>query len=316
MSSRAVLLIVFLAATGVGWLGFTTLKKSYLAPRRLLTSTIETYQTNIALLHKERKNVPLTHAALRGVIDRTFGPDLETVDHRLLSRLNRIGEDIGLSSLSVSKGEEKARLSPATSEFDRRWKALRDELDFIERNAFISGEATYAQALELLARLEAEPWIKRLYFVRLDPLQGGERFRVQVRLTTLFLPGESPSAAPSEAAPPIDRAKLAVLAAANPFVIPQEPVAPAQPVEVADVTPGAPPFPYDKWMMTGIVTGPDGAEVWLLEAASGETKRLAPGETLSQMTFVTASGDAAVFELAGKSIELSVGQSLGEALRQ
>ena len=314
MSQRAMFLLVLLVCVPIGWLGYRTLDNAYLSPRRELVGKITQYQNDISLVTRERADAARLLGDLRSIIDSTLGPDLETVDHLLRSRLNRIGEDIGLTSLSVSTGDEDARTSPASDTIPRKWKALREELDFIELNGFIAGEGTYAQAIELIARLEAEPWIKRLYYVRLDPKQGGERFRVQVRLTTLFLPGQLPSAPLPEGPPALDHARLAALTSANPFVVPPPVV--EQPVEVAMAPPAPPRFPYEKWVMTGIVSGPSGAEVWLLEPASGETKLLLPGQQLSEMKLVTAEGDAAVFELAGKSVQLSVGQSLGEAAKE
>lgn len=315
MSRLTVILLVFVASAIVGWIGFTALNTSYLKPRRELKETIAAAKDEIAASDQARRDAPRIAGKLHAIVDRTLGPDLESVDHHLRRRLNRVGEVVRLAALSVQTGDEKARGTPAERDFPSRWKNLREELDFIELNGFISGEGSYAQALELIARLEAEPWIKRIYHVRLDPMRGADHFRINVRLTTLFLPGQSPRQPLPEDPPAIDQARVAQLAASNPFVIPEKPAAPPTPdVQVAKA-PSAPPFPYEQWVMTGVVSGPSGAEVWLLESGSGTTKLLAPGESLRDLKLVAAQGDQATFEWAGRNVQLSVGQNLGEIVK-
>lgn len=319
MSNRAVFIIVLLIATVIGYVGYTFLNTYYLTPRAKLVGYLDQMNVQIDQVRGERSQAADRQEKLQAYIDRTLGPDKETVEHELRSRLNRLAEEIGLTAQNVSTGDMSLRLSPAKNEFSNNKKKveerkLYDEVDFAELNGFIAGDGTYAQAIELIAALKAEPWIKYLYFVHLDPRDGGKTFRVTVHLRTLFFPGKSPGKPMPEGMPALDQTKLATLAEKNPFALPAPPE-PEQPVRVANNKPRPKAFPYDKWVMTGIVSGPTGGkEVWLLESGSGETKLLTPGEQLSDMKLVDADGDAAQFEYNGKSIQLFIGQNLGEGV--
>lgn len=56
--------------------------------------------------------------------------------------------------------------------------------------------------------------------------------------------------------------------------------------------------------------GPDGAEVWLLNRDSGESRRLAVGETLQELVLVAATGEVAEFRLNDEHFTVSVGHRL------
>ncbi|MHC4769169.1 MAG: hypothetical protein ACYTEI_10715, partial [Planctomycetota bacterium] len=144
---------------------------------------------------------------IRGLVDRTLGGDLETVDHRLRSRLNRIGEDLGLEALSVGTGRVRRLETPAKSQFKRRGQqALRGELDFVEVEAWISGEGSLERVLRLIHRIDAEPWPKRVHQVRVQPKLSAQRFAVQLRFVTLFLPDRDPIQPPPPGEPGISAA--------------------------------------------------------------------------------------------------------------
>ena len=73
-----------------------------------------------------------------------------------------------------------------------------------------------------------------------------------------------------------------------------------------------PPFPWEQWIVTGVVEAPGGPEVWLRNRVSGDALRLAVGERLAEAVFAAAEGDAAVFTLGVDRFLVAVGRSLEE----
>ncbi|MFB3138803.1 MAG: hypothetical protein ACE10B_06255, partial [Phycisphaerales bacterium] len=68
----------------------------------------------------------------------------------------------------------------------------------------------------------------------------------------------------------------------------------------------------DQWMLTGVASGPDGLEVWLLNPQTGESRRLAVGETLRELVLVGAVGETAEFRRDQQRFTVSVGQRLSQ----
>lgn len=255
---------------------------------------------------------PRLQRQLREVIDSTLGGDVEAVDHRLRTRLNRIAEDLQLHQPSVSTGRPSARPSPARLLFPTAARELRDELDFVELDGSISAEGTLEQVVALVDRIQAEPWMKRFNSVRLDPKNNGERFGVTVRLTTLFLPGQTPEGVPAGAYDADRMARFASLVQANPFRMPPPVVAaPAQPQQ-----PTATPQPrMEQWLVTGIAQGPDGVEAWLRNARSGESRRIGVGQRVREAVLVAANGDEAEFEVDQRRLVVAIGSTLSVQVR-
>ena len=167
--------------------------------------------------------------------------------------------------------------------------------------------------------IREEPWLKRVTHVRLQPTDGGKRFAVTLRLTTLFLPGQEPQS-PLEATddPAADEGAVAVvggfetyrsLIARDPFRLPSAAPTPEpkpKPVQPASARPPS----YSGWVLTGVAAGPGGAEVWLLRADSGESRRLGVGETFQGLVLVGASGEVAEFRLGETRFSVTIGQRL------
>jgi len=79
------------------------------------------------------------------------------------------------------------RASPARTLFKgNAQRTLRDEVDFVELPAVVSGQGNYEQALRLISSIENEPWIKRIDSIKMDPKDNGGKFDFSLRLTTLF----------------------------------------------------------------------------------------------------------------------------------
>jgi hypothetical protein len=270
---------------------------------------------------EESAKRPLQERAMQSFVDRTLGSDLDSTDSALRSRLNRIGEELRLVDLSVKTDRATVRASPAKSEFQPRGsqKAMRDEPDFVELPATMSGEGTVDQVLRLVHRIHAEPWIKRLDGVRLEQAKAGERVRMTLRLTTLFLPGKRAKSDPR----PSDADRVAIeqsferfrsLVAANPFRVPAPEKPAPPPTEVAQAPPPTPPvqlgFPYDQWQLTGLVDGPAGVEAWVRNPATGERRELQVGQVIGEIAFAGAQGDIAEFTLGQERFGVQVGSAL------
>jgi hypothetical protein len=225
--------------------------------------------------------------------------------------LNRLAEHAGIQNASVGTQSPVRRQSPARSMFKGNLqRSLRDEIDFIEVPGSITCQGTYEQTLRLIACIEDEPWIKRIDQVKIDPRDNGGKFDITLRLTTVFLPGRGPTGELAAAIPVPDLNKYAVFVQSNPFRIPPSP----PPVTVAAKPQPAPPtgFPYEQWALTGVAESTAGAEAWLLNNQTRESRRLAVGESLQDAVFTAVSGDSAEFQLGEQRFLVSVGQNLND----
>jgi hypothetical protein len=305
--SRPVKIILILVTAAIlAWLAWTPIKATYVNRTGKLKADIVSLTNEVNEFRSAAEQHVAVRRQLQEYVDRTLGGDLETVDHRLRTRLNRIGEELGLEGLTVGTGRVRHLESPAKGQFNRRGqKALRDEVDFVEIEGWISGEGPLDRVLRLIHLVDAEPWLKRVQQVHLQPKDNGARFSVQVRLVTLFLPGR----APQEPPPPGDPqgfARYAPLAARNPFQVPAPQPAPVP------AAPGLSPDPLGAWTLTGVAAERGHAEVWLLNPASGETRRLAVGETFMDVTLLEADGSAAEFQDGAERFRIVIGGRLSE----
>ncbi len=292
-------IVVVLA--GLGWLGWAPVRSLYLDPR----VDIEQQRVkHIATVERYRVGVDdnlRIQTALQTYADRTLGGNLEAVDHELRTRLNRIGEEVGLGKLSVGTGRVRRMESPARNLAPfRPHRELRDELDFVEVEASVSGVGSLEAAMRLVHRIEAEPWMKRVVQVRLQPRDNGERFVVTVRLVTLYLPGRTPEGPIETVAELGGFERYQVLARRNPFHLAAKPAATRPP----------PAAEQQQWVLTGVVSGPDGVEVWLLHAESGQSRRLTIGQSIKGVRLVSAGGDTAEFKFGEDRFTVPVGRPL------
>ncbi|MFO0827954.1 MAG: hypothetical protein U0572_07355 [Phycisphaerales bacterium] len=293
--------------------GFMVGAKRLSSERAQAEEELRTYQRAIEETAKEASARTKLDREIAAVVDRTLGSDQELADSALRSRLNRIGEEIRLMDLRVSTGTATKRATPAKRTLPKP-KDPRDLDDFVELPATVSGEGTIEQALQLVHRIDVEPWIKRIDSVRLEELKQGERIKVTVRLTTLFLPDRKGRGdlKPTEGAL-ASFERLRPIVNANPFRVPQ-PAKPATPVAAAQPTPPAAPsgFPYEQWRLTGVVTGPLGAEAWLKNSATGEQRQLAPGQQIGDVVFVGCDRDLAEFRQGENRFRVQVGGAMNE----
>lgn len=315
LPTRAILIVI--AAIVAGGMLYRAVDAWYLKPRAELIARIGSSNATLANHRVAKADNAGVSRDLQAYIDRTLGPNLEAVDHRLRTRLNRLAEQAKLQGVSVgTEGGGQAKLSPARTMF-RSYRSLRDEIDFTEVQGWISGVGALADVVRLITAIEAEPWIKRIDQVRLDPRDNGARVNISLRLTTIFMPGKEPKAEQPVVPPSAElQSRFAALVSGNPFRVPPRPEQPnaEQPAvpAPAPTPPAPPPFPFSEWALTGVAQGPRGPEAWLLHRPSGESRVLMPGESLDAMTFAGASGENAQFTLGDQKVSVSVGAMLDQ----
>jgi hypothetical protein len=271
---------------------------------------------------------------VQSVADRTLGSSLEVVDSEVRRRLNRACEELGISEFSVTTGTSVAKATPAKREFKQSTeRALRDEPDFVEVEATVNAAGRAGQMYRLIHRVQAEPWLKRVESLRLDPSADGSQLRMTLKLRTLFLPGRPP-AKPLMLDPQAltSAERFNSLFESNPFRIPPPPVAAApQTVQktptggIATAPNGASqgandtsivvpnpdsPFPYGEWQLTGVVDGPSGAEAWLRHLPTGSQLTLQPGAAVGELIFRRVEYDFGVFDSPGGTCRVQVGSNL------
>jgi hypothetical protein len=317
MNRTTKLILVLLAIVAGAWLAYRTVDSWYLTPRGKLIADIQATRARLANYAKARQDERRLDTELKQIVDHTLGGERETVDHTFRSRLNRIGEQLKLLNVAVGTGSAvRAKDSPAKSVFSSgSQKALRDEIDYMELEGWISGTGTFEQVLRLVDAVESEPWIKRIDQLKLDPKQNGERFDVTLRLTTLFLPKRSPATVNTNPPTNANFDKYMTFVATNPFRVPPPPPVAAQPNPKpnTDLSPPAKPtFPYEQWALTGVAQSASGPEVWLLNQKSRESRRLVVGESLEEVVLVAAAGDSAEFRLGEQRFVIAVGKFLSD----
>ena len=311
VASASVLLAVF-----IGWLfgsgGISGEYDELMVERDKYTQALKAVRT-------QREARPELDERESNFVARTLGATIESVDSRIRRRLYALGSTAGLTDLSVvTSGSASARRdTPAKRAFDRRGsqKALRDETDFIEVTANLSGEGSIEQVLRLLGWIDVDPWIKRVSQVRLNPNRDGTSIKLSLQLTTLFLPGREPTEAPPAGV--LDPDRIAGLIALNPFRIPPapEPVVAAAPPDPEPAPAVAPPppkvvFPYENWVLTGVANGPDGPEAWLRNPASNKRRTLRPGGAIGDAVLVEITGEHARFKMGDGTFKVRIGRSL------
>lgn len=309
--------IVLIAVAGIVglWLTMGISRSMYFTPRAEKLTTIE----QLSQRESQRAGIAplMVKRQLQDYADRTLGSSRETVDHMLRTQLNRMTEDIGLSDVAVGTANALVKMSPARTVFarDGLQGELRDQPDFVEVEAWVNAKGTLEQVMTLVDRIEAASWLKRMDKVRVQAEDNGARCAVTIRLTTLLLPDAAPSK--SLTLEPYASQRLARYASvleSNPFALPAPPAPPVvEPVRVVEKpTPAPPKFPYEQWALTGVAFGPDGGEVWLKSASTGETLRLIVGQTIGEARLLAAQGENARFELNQTQFLVSIGDTLSE----
>ena len=321
-----------LAAIGFGYI----VGERRMTDERAKTLTeIETYIQVLTDASAKSKARPELDGKMQSLANQMLGASLETVDSEVRRRLNRACEELGFNDFSVTTGTSVGRPTPAKKEFkspDAR--KLRDEIDFVEVQGTIIATGTVDRIYRLIFRVDAEPWIKRIESIRLNPNADGQQLGITLKLTTPFMPGLA-----AKSPPLLDPAKLqladryAALFASNAFRVPPPPAIPpaalvanpnagdtgatpptnpaANPTGVVPPVPVPPGgFPYGEWQITGVVIGPSGAEAWVRHLPSGASVALSPGMPVGELVFRAVEYDFAVFDTPIGACRIQVGTNL------
>ena len=330
LARRAIWIIAVLCAVAALGVGYVVGTRGMSDERANAESQIETYVGVLTQARKVRDGRAELERRTEAVANRTLGPSLEVVDSEVRRRLNRVCEELGFTEFSVTTGRSLLKPPPAKREFRRpEERALRDEADFVEVEGSVVASGRASQIYPLIYRIQAEPWTKRIESIRLDPSADGASLRMTLKLTTIFLPGKSanaPLVPDPQALAAAERYRA--LFESNPFRIPPPP-APAAPETVVTTSTQAPPtsnpaaqngalpvpapasgFPYGEWLLTGIVEGPSGPEVWLRHLPTGSQLTLQPGSAIGELIFRRVEYDFGVFELPGGTCRVQVGSNL------
>lgn len=310
---------VGLALTFGGW---WTYRAQYAEPRDEALARLGAAKLQIGELKAALEDELLVRKKLRDAAKGTLGKKTDVVEHKFLAGLTALGERGGLSGVVASAGQPKGMTSPLTASNlkgvpSALKKALRASADFEVVHGQLRGKGTLEQSLRTLASLQAQAWVHRVDGFSLRPVGKDDQFELSVSVVTMLLPD---LAADDENPAPIGDVSPAVeemwkpIASKNVF---REPKPPAQPksdvvVAKADDSPKAlarPPS-YEDWKLTGVVQGRTGAEAFLVNVKSGEKLTLQVGGRVLEAVLLGASGETAVFEIAGKRFEVTNGQVL------
>jgi len=327
-------LAIAAAALLAAGIGFMVGDRRFSAERAAAEESIDTYVSVLTQARKVRDGRAALDGRVQGVADQTLGSSLEVVDSEVRRRLNRACEELGITEFSVTTGTSIAKPTPAKREFKQTIeRSLREEPDFVEVEATVNAAGRAGQMYRLMHRVQAEPWLKRVESIRLDPSADGSQLRMTLKLRTLFLPGRPPAKplVPDPQALAMS-GRFALLFDSNPFRIPPPVVAIASEKVQKTSSEGTPtvqsnpgsgenaspigvpnpdsPFPYGEWQLTGVVDGPGGAEAWLRHLPTGSQLTLQPGAAVGELIFRRVEYDFGVFDLPGGTCRVQVGSNL------
>lgn len=289
---------------------------------------------------------PPVRERLSAFADATLGFDVEVVDARFRSGLNRMAASAGLvrEDTVVNVRPTPVALKNPTvgqrqpvAEF-RRFMRLEgiDTPDLYMLDAELRGSGSLEAAVRLLALAQTQPWIWSVRRFSITPQGGrGGRFDISVSLSTAVLPDLAPESRseegegrPSTEPPPIQDPDAGHLLATtaivtrNVFAPPPPPPAKPEPQQQrqaeakprpTESAPPPPPPPYHEWRLTAFSESPgQGALAWLLNTRTGTALRLSPGEQVLDATLVGAGPGRAVFQIGEARFTLSLNETLAD----
>lgn len=307
----------------VAWLLYSSI---YAKPRDGLLEEIDALNASIEKLQKQVDSRRKSDQELRAIGATTLGSEIDVVDNRLRTGLNRIMEQEGLANVVIDTREPREEdnplrqtkgVSPAIK------KILSSSSDFVVVRATVKATGGFGQVTRALAVMQSQPWIHRVDSMSLRPMgRDRDRFELRVDVASLFVPDLVPKELPDPQIVAINEEAsqyLDAMGSVSVFAWPKGP--PKTEVQVAQ-TPGTPPPlieptppsavfpPYEDWALSGVMKGRTGLSIIMVNRKSGESRALFPGDAVLDAVFIDGSGERAVFEIGGKRFEVSNGDTL------
>ncbi len=289
----------------------------YFAPRADLLDQIDTARGNISSLESKLEDQIPVRKRQKEFAKTILAKDQDLAEHRFRTALSTIAERAGLLDIQVSCGQPKNVINPVTKakiSQSTLKRSLAREPDFAVINGQIKAKGTLEQVLQVVASVQAQPWIHRFEGFSLRPLKGRESFEIHLNVDTMLAAaikpdnGEDPVIAPaSSESETLWRAMLAK----NVFKAPATDQPPQPPVQVA-AAPAVPAVgvPYEEYRLTGVVRSSQGVVAFLLNTRSGERVTLLTGGKVLDAILIDGQGERAVFDIAGKRYEIFNGNTL------
>lgn len=270
---------------------------------------------------------------LQSIASKTLGKAEDSVSHQFSACLRQLAERSGLSRVVVTHRDPEKQPNPLTKATGIRpesvKKILRGRPDFELMRGTVTGQGSLEQVMRAMAEVDAQPWCKIDSFT-LTPAAGGEKFTIELGVSSPLL-ADLLTTEPKEILLPTATEGAGFVVAAitsrNVFVDPKKPPAADQPPVVvaadppkppSDSTPANPPLPpppppYADWRLTGVVVSRvTGVQAFLSNTRTNSKLTVLRGAKVEDAVLVDASGEIAIFEIAGAKFRVRINQTLAE----
>ncbi|MEO1008173.1 MAG: hypothetical protein AAFX79_06380 [Planctomycetota bacterium] len=312
MSRPVRLLVAAGAVAGVAAAGYLAYGRYYAGPAAALRDDIDALERSVRAFEDALMDGPGVEAGVRGIAQNAVGGDPATLEHRIRTAFQAIGDAAGLADVEVNSRAPERRINPAgrarLAESGFR-KLLGEQVDATTIRADLEGRGTWRQALDAIALAQAQPWLLGPEAWSIRPIRGETAadgsglFTVSLSANVLVL---------DEAAAPSGEIALAGVSAADaervqrlvgmdPFraAAPPPPPPPPPPVVAERPSPPPPPppaVPGAGWTLTGVIRGSSG-EYAIVVHADGRQRMLRPGDAVDEVVYRGGSGEVGTFEV-------------------
>ncbi|HED52628.1 MAG TPA: hypothetical protein ENJ00_00295 [Phycisphaerales bacterium] len=290
----------------------------YFAPVAKLRDKLDSWNAGKAQMEASLADADTVRDRLRAFAETGLGKSTEVAEHRLRTLLGQLCDQSGLAEYVIATREPVAVADPAAKarpvEFN---KAMRQEADFVEIEASISGVGPYASAVQALALLERQPWLHRVKDFSIQASSADRKqYEFRASVSTILLPDLATVDTGEQATvEPVPGETLDRLIAWNPFVVVREPTPEVKP-QVASLPPEPPSPPYGDWHISGVMHSSQGdVEVIVNNTRTGQSRTLSRGATLLGLTLTGVKGDRVSFTEGESGYEVALGESLADRVR-
>ncbi|MEO0512611.1 MAG: hypothetical protein AAF108_06905 [Planctomycetota bacterium] len=302
-----------------GWLGWS----KWFVPRGEVREQIETFEENAGLWAESLKQRRPIEDALQTFGGRMLGGEEDLVRHRLRLLLGDIAG--GLSGVVVDDRSARPITNPAVEARATEFRSMRGSLDALEMRATLVGTGPLGDVLGVLASVQSQPWVHGIGAVTLRRSGSeGEELELRVELVTLFAPDlfdkkvVDAEAGTVGVSPTTDRAFAAVarLMTESRFFPPSTAtpaVVDASPTPAPVTPPPARVDPRTMWRIVGLTRAAEGERVLLRHESTGESRVLAPGQSIHGLEFRAKRRGEAIFQEAGSAVVVPLSSTLSQA---